>query len=268
MMRFRLSVVLLLAAVCGGAVLTSCSNEDDPVNNNEISSLADLKGKIVGVEAGSFYDEELAGQTDFVVCRYADTHEGIEALEKGEIDVWRDDEIAFSPTELKRHGVKIAFLDDRSFDMGFAFRKDSQSLVDQFNAFLAEARQSGLYQEIYNRWFDTDEPEKVEMPDILQTGTGDTLPIGINTIIAPMAFQVGTEWRGFEIELICRFASAINRPVSISLYTIAEIPSALQSGEVDLWSGEIFITPERQEKYLFSDPYFACHPAWFVRCTK
>ena len=268
MKRINLSVLMLLAAVCGMTVLVSCTSNDDPVNNNAIRSIADLKGKTVGVEIGSIYDEELSKQNDFNVRRYADTKKGFEALVNGEIDAWKDDEIAISRSEMKRSGIEIGFLDDKSFDIGFAFRKDSQPLVDQFNAFLAEARQSGLYQEIYNRWINADDPENVEMPEIQQIGTGEILPVGINTIIAPMAFYIGTEWRGFEVELIRRFASVTNRPASIRLYTMAEIPTALQSGEIDLWSGELFITPERQEKYLFSDPYFTCHPAWFVRSAK
>ena len=262
--------ILAALLTCGLTAMSSCSNDDKPVNNpvKEITSMADLKGKIVGVEAGNIYDEELAGQTDFTIKKYESTLEGIKALGRGEIDAFKDDEIALSPTETKRQGVKIGFRDERSFDIAFAFRKDSQALVDAFNAFLADIRQNGLYEEIYARWFNTDNPEQVDMPAIALPTEGKVLPVGVNNIIAPMAFQSAGEWSGFEIELIRRFAASQNRPLSITLYTIADIPTALQSGAIDLWSGEIFITPERQQLYLFSDPYFACHPAWFVRCAK
>ena len=260
------TLVFAALVLCGIAALPSCTIFD---NDKDITSLADLKGKTVGVETGSIYDEELSGQKNtFSLRRYADTKAGVTALTEGEIDAWKDDEIVISASEMKRQGIKIGFRDDRSFDIGFAFRKDSQALVNQFNAFLTEARQNGLYNEIYERWFGTDEPEKVMMPDIKLPAAGEVLPVGVNNIIAPMAFQEGTEWRGFEIELITRFAARLNRPLSITLYTIADIPSALESGAIDLWSGEIFITPERQEKYLFSNPYFACHPAWFVRIVR
>ena len=56
--------------------------------------------------------------------------------------------------------------------------------------------------------------------------------------------------------------------IFITLFTLKEISKALENGTIDLWSGEIFITAERQQTYLFSDPYFACHPAWFVRSAK
>ena len=86
MKRINLSVLMLLAAVCGMTVLVSCTSNDDPVNNNAIRSIADLKGKTVGVEIGSIYDEELSKQNDFNVRRYADTKKGFEALVNGEID--------------------------------------------------------------------------------------------------------------------------------------------------------------------------------------
>lgn len=236
--------------------------------DKEIKSEEDLKGKIVGVEAGGFYDEELSNQKDFRVVRYKHTSECLAALARGEIDAFKDDEIAISPIDLTRAGAKIAFRDERTFDIGFAFRKDSQELASAFNVFLSEIRNNGTYQEIYDRWFSTNDPNNVPMPDIEKVTTGNELKIGVNVRIAPMCFQVGTEWRGFEIELLERFAAALKRPCSIMLYTLAEISTALQSGAIELWSGEIFITAERQQTYLFSDPYFACHPAWFVRSAR
>lgn len=250
---------------CCLAAFTSCEFLHP---DKEIRSVDDLKGKIVGVEAGGYYDEELAGERNFRVVRYKSTVECLAALVRGEIDAFKDDEIAISPSDLSRNGAKIAFRDDQTFDIGFAFRKNSQELASAFNEFLSEIRSNGLYQEIYDRWFNSSDPNKIPMPDIKKVTSGNKLNIGVNVRIAPMCFQVDTEWRGFEIELLERFAAAQNRPCNITLFTLAEISTALQNGTIDLWSGEIFITPERQQTYLFSDPYFACHPAWFVRSAK
>ena len=256
---------ILFALVGGLLALVSCEYLHP---DKEITSLEDLKGKTVGVEAGSFYDEELSNQKTFRLVRYKHTSECMAALVRGEIDAFKDDEIAISSSDLKRNGIKIAFYDERTFDIGFAFRKDSQELVTAFNIFLTEIRNDGLYHDIYARWFGGNDPNSIPMPDIEKVTTGQVLNIGVNVRIAPMCFQVGTEWHGFEIELLERFAAALQRPCNITLYTLAEIPTALQSGAIDLWSGEIFITEERQQTYLFSDSYFACHPAWFVRSAR
>lgn len=261
----RVCFTSIALTVCCLAALTSCEYLHP---DKEIRSVDDLKGKIVGVEAGGYYDEELAGERNFRVVRYKSTVECLAALVRGEIDAFKDDEIAISPSDLSRNGAKIAFRDDRTFDIGFAFRKNSQELASAFNGFLSEIRSNGLYQEIYDRWFNSSDPNNVPMPDIEKVTSGNDLKIGVNVRIAPMCFQVDTQWRGFEIELLERFAAAQNRPCRITLFTLAEISSALQNGTIDLWSGEIFITPERQQTYLFSDPYFACHPAWFVRSVK
>ena len=251
--------------LCGLTALASCEYLHP---DKEIRSEEDLKGKIVGVEAGGYYDEELAGRRDFRVVRYKSTVEMLAALVRGEIDAFKDDEIAISSSDLSRNSVKIAFRDERTFDIGFAFRKNSQELATAFNEFLSEIRSNGQYQEIYDRWFNGSDPNAVPMPAIEKVTTGNALKIGVNVRIAPMCFQVDTEWRGFEIELLERFAAAQNRPCSITLFTLKEISKALENGTIDLWSGEIFITAERQQTYLFSDPYFACHPAWFVRSAK
>ena len=259
------SFLTSLLAICGLAALVSCSDFN---TDKEIKCLDDLKGKNVGVEAGGFYDEELSQMKGIRLVRYKNTSECLAALARGDIDAFKDDEIAISPNDLKRAGAKIAFRDERSFDIGYAFRKDSQELVSSFNSFLAGIRSSGLYQEIYDRWFNGGDPNNVSMPNIEKATAGSPLKIGVNVRIAPMCFQVNNEWRGFEIELLERFAAATGRPCSITLYNLAEISSALEAGTIDLWSGEIFITEERQQHYLFSDPYFACHPAWFVRSAR
>ena len=261
----KTTLITSLLVLCGLAALVSCSEFN---TDKEIKSLDDLKGKTVGVEAGGFYDEELTKMTDIRLVRYKNTSECLAALARGDIDAFKDDEIAISPSDLKRAGAKIAFRDERSFDIGFAFRKDSQELVSSFNTFLAGIRNNGTYQEIYDRWFDSNDPNGIAMPAIEKASSGKELKIGVNVRIAPMCFQVNNEWRGFEIELLERFAASLGRPYSITLFNLAEISSALQAGTIDLWSGEIFITAERQQTYLFSDPYFECHPAWFVRSAR
>lgn len=242
-------------------LLSAC---DGKVTQTELKSEADIVGKRIGVAAGTIYDLELSQRTDIHLERYTTTPDLIAALKSGKIDAFLEDEILFSPSDRRRHGVKMAFRTDRTFNIAYAFRFDERELVDLFNKFLRETRQSGLYDEIIHRWFDTEEPDTVTMPLIEQSTTGQPLNVGEGVLTAPMSFREGTHWKGFEVELVKRFAYYAGRPIDIKYYDFTGITAALHSGKIDILSSSLFITEERKKSVLFSDSHYATHPVYFV----
>jgi polar amino acid transport system substrate-binding protein len=86
--------------------------------------------------------------------------------------------------------------------------------------------------------------------------------------MAPLSFKKGDTWTGFEMELLYRFAAYAKRPIEVSYLEGSSGSAALLSGMADVWSSCLFITPERAEKVLFSNPYNECHPAYFIYDTE
>lgn len=253
---FVLGFVLLLASACGSQQQAVTFESED-----------DLPGKRVVVQTGSVYDLELSARTDIQLFRCNTATDCIASLVSGKSDVYKDDEVLLSPEDQRRQGIRWACRGEDAFPCGFAFRKDDVELVEQCNAFLADIRDSGLYQEIYDRWMTMDSEALPHMPDdILVYREGVPIRVASSSSTAPMGYQIGVgEWEGFEIELLKRFAASVKRPLEIKPYDVAAGPAALQTGRANLWVGCIFITEERQEQFLFSHPYYDCHSAFFVK---
>jgi len=247
---------MLLAFACGSrqqAVLFE--NEDD------------LPGKRVAVQTGSVYDLEMSERKDIQLYRSNSATDCIASLVSGKVDVYKDDEVILSPADQRRQGIRLVARGDESFPCGFVFRKEGVELAEQCNTFLAEIRASGLYQEIYDRWMKMESAEQPHIPDDIPV-YHEGVPISVAATIstAPLGYQVGVgEWEGFEVELLKRFAASVKRPLEIKPYDAAAGPAALQTGRVDIWFGCIFITEERQKQFLFSDPYYECRSAYFVK---
>lgn len=240
----------------------SCSKQEETIH---FASEADLPGKSIAVPIGSIYDIMLSERTDIQLERYNTISDIIAALKSGKVDAFLADEVSLSPSDRRRHQLKMAFRGTESFDVAFACKLSDGSIIQQFNAFLTEERQSGRYEQMRHRWFDTDEPDTVSMPHIEQATQGTPLRIIASMIQAPLTFREGTEWKGFEMELLQRFALYAGRPIVVDFYDMASAPAALQTDKGDIWCSTIFITEERKKSVLFTDPYYNCSSAYFVR---
>ncbi|MBO7418712.1 MAG: ABC transporter permease subunit [Bacteroidaceae bacterium] len=256
MKQFRLLALLAL-------LLVSCSESKEP-RIVELNSEADVSGLKVAVQAGSIYDFEMSKRSDVTVARYNNAPDIVAAVISGQVDVFKDDENAMSPSDLRRHHLRLELRCEESFDVAYAFRKGDFATASQFDAFLDEIHNNGIYDEVYHRWYDTEYPDTVSLPQIAQFETGQPLRIVTHLIMAPLCFLKGDTWTGFEMELLKRFAASIKRPIEVSYLDPASGSAALQSGLADVWSGSIFITEERAQMVQFGKPYTQCHPAYFV----
>lgn len=255
----RFAGVALMALVIG-----ACGSKKLQEDIHIVSE-ADVAGLTVAVQAGSIYDIEMSRREDVKIARYATAPDIVAAIISGQADVFKDDEICMSPSELRRHGLRLDMRCEESFDVAYAFRKDDASTVSLFNAFLNGIRADGTYEQIRHRWFDTQEPDTVSIPAVERFEGARPLKVATHLMLAPISFIKGDVWTGFEIELLQRFAASLGRPLEVSSLAMAGAVAALQSGAADVWAGCIFITEERSQKVLFSEPYYQCHSAYFVR---
>lgn len=257
MKQLRLYALALTALLLAGCA-------DRGGKTVKLNSEADVSGMTVAVMAGSIYDFEMSKRSDITVTRFSSAPDVVAAITTGYADVMKDDEISLSPGDLRRQNLRIAFRCAESFDIAFAFRKDDAGTVGLFNTFLEEIRADGTFDAIYHRWFDTSDPDTVNLPSIEAVAEGQPLRVVTHSMMAPLCFRKGQLWTGFEIELLKRFAAYAKRPITISLLDAASGSAALQSGLADVWSGSIFITEERSKMVLFTKPYYQCHPAYLV----
>lgn len=62
---------------------------------------------------------------------------------------------------------------------------------------------------------------------------------------------------GFEVDLAEALATELGRPIEFHQYAFAKLTDGVERGDIDLAMNGLEITPDRQERLLFSRPYYA-----------
>ncbi len=228
-----------------------------------LTSLADLRGRRVGVLLGSAPDTYASRNfTQSIVLQYKTAADVALAVKSGKVDAGLYG--AEPLREILRKEPDLAILGDPvfSFPVAAGFRRDNPVLRDQFNAFLARFRREGIHQDMVNRWMEHGETRPVAMGS---PGNKGVLTIGVSDVGLPFTAVQNGRLVGFDVELGERFAASLGKSAQFSKMEFGSLIAAVASGKVDLIASSIDVTEERKAQILFSDPYFEMGTRVFVR---
>ncbi|TDO52283.1 polar amino acid transport system substrate-binding protein [Kribbella sp. VKM Ac-2527] len=129
-----------------------------------IKSLADLKGKKVGVQAdttGKVYADEQAKTNGFEVVVFNDLALQENNVKSGRVQAAINDNGVLYDFVKDNPDMAVAAEFNTGEQYGFGALKDGSGpkLVEKFNTLLATAKTDGKYNEIYKKWFGV-EPKK------------------------------------------------------------------------------------------------------------
>jgi putative amino-acid transport system substrate-binding protein len=85
--------------------------------------------------------------------------------------------------------------------------------------------------------------------------SAETIRVGMSGGYFPFTFVKQDVLQGFEIDLMNALAAKTGDTVEFSTMSFSGLIGALESGRIDTIANQITITPERQAKFAFSQPY-------------
>lgn len=131
-------------------------------SGSPFKTTADLKGKKLGLQAGSSAADALNSAAEFKdslqeVVEFDDNMMALMDLEKGGIDAVLMDEIV-ARFYIQNKNKQYQVLDEElaKEDYGIGFRKEDQELMDKIQEILEEMAEDGKLAEISNNWFGKD----------------------------------------------------------------------------------------------------------------
>jgi polar amino acid transport system substrate-binding protein len=233
----------------------------------EPATYEDFKGKRFAILTGSLFD----GVADRIFnasekLYFNNTVEEIEAVKLGKADAALMDDVAATLSlqagqydGLQALPVPLAELD---FEYGvFSMRQD---IIEQYNDFLAHIKADGTLKEMQDRWLKSYAFEAV-MPEIPLTGENGTLTAAIMATYPPFTFAgENGEFSGFDIEQLRRFAAWLGKDIRFVDMDFGAMMGYVASGKADI-GGSVYITNERKESFLFSDPDYVSKTVLVVR---
>ena len=237
-------------------VLCACSHDE---GFTEPKSEAALSGLTLATTNGTYYQIKYSQREDVEVYTTNADADAIQAVRLGLADVYVGDEVILSVEDLQRLGLKVAFRGEECFDVAYAIKKGNKELSTQLNDFLASTPVEGIVGHWVYGLPAVDEPSYTIDPE--------AEPLRCVTFVnmSPISFMAkGGDWNGFDAEILRRFAHSLGRPFEMKFQDVPSAVIAIQTGQADVFAGCLFITEERQKSMDFTNPYYKCHPAYYV----
>ena len=122
---------------------------------SDIRTIEDLAGKTVGVQkgtTGATYAKENANAGD--LRSYPEIDDAFNALVAGQVDGVIFDLIGTQEAANTLEGLEVAESYDTDEVLAMAFAEDNDALREAANEIIAEMKQDGSIDELYQKWFE------------------------------------------------------------------------------------------------------------------
>ena len=241
--------------------LVSCASRG--AETVQISGENDLSGLRIAARTGSCYEIDLSRRDDIQLLLFNTEADMLQALLGGHVDVIVQDETTYNTEICREYGMKVAFRGEQQFPTSLLFRKDDTALIQAMNTVQQGLREDGTLQVLEDFWLTDAYLEDKCLRHIPVATEGEPIRVGCVSNLAPISFMVEDQWYGIEIDLVRALSLYLHRPLEFKMYDISGL-MAVKNGSLDLLVGGLFVTPEREEEFSFSEPYHAFHPAYYV----
>ncbi|MBS1169975.1 MAG: amino acid transporter rane protein, family / amino acid transporter substrate-binding [Burkholderiaceae bacterium] len=221
----------------------------------KLTSSADLKGKRLGVLLGSVHDTyAMKHYPDATILQYKSPSDMVLAVKSGKVDAsfyTRE-----TLLEVLRNDDELGLVGDSLYavPIGMGFNKGNDQLREQFNDFLKQIKQNGVYDDMVNRWI---KQGNTAMPAIASSKTNGVLVVGtVSDKGLPFTVIKDGKLIGFDIELSQRFAAHIGKEIKFSDMEFGSLIAAVSTNKIDMIASTLMLTEERQKQIAFSDVYY------------
>lgn len=102
----------------------------------------------------------------------------------------------------------------------------------------------------------------------LQGSSGPTLRVGVSPDYPPVAFESEGKIVGIEADLAAIMANSLGRSLQFERYAFPDLLPALERGEIDVVMSGMSITPEREDRVRFTEPYMEAGQLALIRSAE
>ena len=200
--------VCYMPMLVGGDTTTTKTNAARDVS----PAFKALNGKNVAVIIGSIQDIAVTDMApDANILRMKSQTDLLAALDNGKVDAAGGESLTL--TFCKEVAAKVDSVSTGlpPIPIAACFRLDNTELQQDFNRFLADIKSDGTYQQIYDRWQQSEDPSAMAIPQ--QRGTGRTLRVATYPAMPPFNFINSGKPSGLEPALLgARPADGVGQP--------------------------------------------------------
>ena len=226
--------------------------------DSDITCLADLNGKKIGVQEGTTGDLLSTPSEDNTVItdkntqvqRFKKGTDAVVSLNNGGVDAVVIDQ---NPAEtfVENNEGKLKLIEDNTSteEYAIAVGKNNKELLTRINSGLKKIKEDGTFDKLVAQYIggETEEKPAEEI----------TINVGTNAEFPPFEYMDDNgEPAGFDIAVMEAIAEAEGMKVNMINMEFKSLVASLTNGSVDAVIAGMTVTPDRQRSVDFSDSYY------------
>lgn len=257
----NLKKIISLSAMCliFTVFFTGC------VSSNKVHSIADLDGKIIGVQLDSVGDAYASDINGADVRRYFDGAEAVEELAEGKLDAVIVD---IEPAKVYVSDNKNVEILGETFSeeqYAIAVKKGNTELMEKINNALYELRSDGTLDILKENWTGKKATKKPYDFQYHDAPTGGQLVMATNATFPPYESLDNDTVIGFDVDMMKAVCHKLNMELVVKDMDFDLVMSAVVKGEADVGVAGITVTDERLKLVDFSNSYTTATQVVIVR---
>lgn len=175
-------------------------------NGSDIASYEDLKGKTVGAKNGTASYTFLESNKDkygYTLKPFDEASGMYDSLNSGSIDALMDDEAVLLYAIQQGRDFATPIPGEKSGEYGFAVKKGTNpELIEMFNNGMAALVQSGKYDEILNKYFNSTEETSSTTSTVDETTIAGLLKNNYGQLLSGLGITIGLALLSFAIAIV------------------------------------------------------------------
>jgi len=145
----------------------------------------------------------------------------------------------------------------------FGVDKDQPELLEQVNAFIAQIKADGTFEEICNRYFGDGTPVDVKSCQLDESK--DQLLVATHATFEPFEYTAGDSYRGVDMEMAKLLADHLGKELVIVDMEFSAVCLSVGQHKCDIAMAGLTIKEERKEYVNFTDSYYNAAQKLVVR---
>lgn len=161
--------------------------------------------------------------------------------------------------------AKVIEIDLTSEEYAFGVDKDQPELLEKANAFIAQIKSDGTFDEICNNYFGDGTPVAVKSAKYDESK--DQLVVATNAAFEPFEYMQGEDYYGIDMEIAAKFAEYLDVELVIQNMDFDAVCLSVGQHKCDIAMAGLTVKPEREEYVTFTDSYYSASQKLIVKST-
>ena len=163
------------------------------------------------------------------------------------------------------NAVKVIDIPLTVEEYAYAVKKGDTELLADVNAFLAEIKSNGKFDEVLNRYFGDGTPAGVT--SAVKGASANQLVVATNAGFEPFEYKKGDTYYGIDMEIMGMFAEYKGLELVIDNMEFESVCTSVAEGMCDVAAAGLTVNDKRKETLDFSESYYNAAQVLIVKSS-